>query len=166
MTYPCLSKSTCDLYDQFLDEARVPSPIFRDFGGKRRFGGTVATVKCFEDNSRIKEQVATDGTGKVLVVDAGGSLRCAVLGDLVAGEAAKNGWEGIIVLGGVRDSAALAEIDIGIKALGTNPRKSVRRGEGSVALRIDIAGASVEDGDVVVCDEDGIIVLTEAQAKA
>jgi regulator of ribonuclease activity A len=155
---------TCDLYDQFLDAARVPQPVFSDFGGRKRFHGEVATIKCFEDNSRIKELVATAGRGKVLVVDGGGSMRCAVLGDLVAGEALKNGWEGVVVFGCVRDSAALAALDIGIKALGLNPRKSVRRGEGSTDLSLSFAGIHVDPGDVLVADEDGMIVLTPEQA--
>jgi regulator of ribonuclease activity A len=165
MTQPAF-RSTCDLYDEFLDAARVPDPVFRDYGGREQFRGEIVTVKCFEDNSRIKEMVAMDGAGKVLVVDAGGSMRCAVLGDLVAGEAAKNGWEGIVVYGCVRDSAALAGMDIGVKALGTTPRKSVRRGEGSTHLRIAFAGTHFDDGDVLVADRDGIIVLTAEQAAA
>ncbi len=155
---------TCDLYDKFLDAARVLEPVFSDFGGRKRFHGEVATIKCFEDNSRIKELVAKAGRGKVLVVDGGGSMRCAVLGDLVAGEALKNGWEGVVVFGCVRDSAALADLDIGVKALGLNPRKSVRRDEGSTDLRLSFAGIHVDPGDVLVADEDGMIVLTPEQA--
>ena len=156
--------STCDLYDRFLDAARVPEPVFSDFGGRKRFHGRVATIKCFEDNSRIKELVATAGRGKVLVVDGGGSMRCAVLGDLVAGEALKNGWEGVVVFGCVRDSAALVALDIGIKALGLNPRKSVRRGEGSADLGLNFAGVHIDPGDVLAADEDGLIILTPEQA--
>ncbi|MEM8573913.1 MAG: ribonuclease E activity regulator RraA [Pseudomonadota bacterium] len=164
MTDDTSLRSTCDLYDKYLDEVRVPEPVFDDFGGRIRFRGTAETVKCFEDNSRIKDLVATGGRGKVLVVDAGGSVRCAVLGDFVAGEALKNGWEGIVVYGCVRDSAALAELGIGIKALGLNPRKSVRRGEGNTGLRISFVGIYVDPGDVIVADEDGIVVLTADQA--
>lgn len=158
--------STCDLYDQFLETARTLDPGFSDFGGRKRFHGRVATIKCFEDNSRIKECVATAGRGKVLVVDGGGSMRCAVLGDLVAGEALKNGWEGVVVFGCVRDSAALAELDIGVKALGLNPRKSVRRGEGSTDLTLNFAGIHIHPGDMLVADEDGMIILTSEQADA
>ena len=158
--------STCDIYDRFLDEVRVPWPIFRDFGQKRRFSGAIATVKCFEDNSRIKEQVATPGEGRVLVVDAGGSNRCAVMGDLVVGEAAKNGWAGILLFGFVRDVCALAEIDIGLKGLGSIPRKSVRRGEGTVDIPLNFGGVDFRPGDIVVSDEDGVVVLTSEQAEA
>ncbi len=157
--------STCDIYDRFLDEVRVPWPIFRDFGGKRRFSGPIATVKCFEDNSRIRDQVATPGEGRVLVVDAGGSNRCAVMGDLVAGTAAKNGWAGILLFGFVRDVCALAEIEIGLKGLGSIPRKSVRRGEGTLDIPLNFAGVDFRPGDIVVSDEDGVIVLTPEQAK-
>ncbi|XSG81181.1 MAG: ribonuclease E activity regulator RraA [Methyloligella sp. ZOD6] len=161
-TYP----STCDLYDQFLDAVRVPWPIFRDFGGRRRFSGSIATVKCFEDNSRIKEQVALPGEGRVLVIDAGGSNRCAVMGDLVAGEAAKNGWAGILLFGFVRDVCAVAELDIGLKALGSIPRKSVRRGEGTTDIPLNFAGVDFNPGDIVIADEDGVIVMTPEQAKS
>lgn len=158
--------STCDLYDQFEDAARVPKPVFRDFGGRAHFQGTAVTIKCFEDNSRIKELVATPGQGKVLVIDGGGSTRCAVLGDLVAGEAAKNGWEGLIVYACVRDTDALAKLDIGIKALATTPRKSTRRGEGTIAIDVDIAGVCISPGDSIIADADGIIVLSPEQATS
>lgn len=164
MTDDASLQTTCNLYDRFLDEARTPLPLFKDFGGRKRFRGEVVTVKCFEDNSRIKEQLAAPGKGKVLVVDAGGSDRCAVLGDLIAGDAVKNGWEGLVVFGYVRDSRALAALDIGVKALGVTPRKSVRRGEGSVNLRVSFAGVSFDAGDILVADEDGMIVLTKEQA--
>lgn len=158
--------STCDLYDQFLDEARTPLPLFKDFGGRKRFRGEIVTVKCFEDNSRIKELLAAPGAGKVLVVDAGGSDRCAVLGDQIANDAVKNGWEGVVVFGYVRDSRALAALDIGVKALGLTPRKSVRRGEGSVNLRVSFAGVHFDPGDILVADEDGVIVLTKEQTSS
>lgn len=161
-----LFDSTCDLYDRFLDEARTLAPLFRDFGGRKRFHGIVVTVKCFEDNSRIKELLATDGRGKVLAVDAGGSARCAVLGDMIAKDAVRNGWEGVIVHGYVRGSAALAELDIGVKALGVTPRKSVRRGEGVAHPRISFAGVHLDEGDMLYADEDGVIVLTREQAAS
>ena len=96
-------KPTCDLYDEYLDVARVPTVSFLNLGGERQFCGTVVTVKCFEDNSRIKELVAMEGKGKVMLVDGGGSQRCALVGDVLAGEAQHGGWAGIIVYGSVRD---------------------------------------------------------------
>lgn len=158
--------STCDLSDQHGDEARIPAPVFRDFGGRKAFHGTAVTVKCFEDNSRIKELLATPGAGRVLVVDGGGSTRCALLGDMIAKDAVANGWSGIVVFGCVRDSAVLAGLDIGIKALGTNPRRSTRRGEGTAHIAVNLTGVPVAEGDVVVADGDGIVVLPAEHAPA
>lgn len=159
-----MTHSTCDLSDQYGDAARLPAPVFRDFGGSARFQGAAVTVKCFEDNTRVKELLATPGTGRVLVVDGGGSTRCALLGDMIAKDAVANGWAGIVVYGCVRDTAVLATLDIAIKALAATPRRSTRRGEGSVGLEVDIAGARVANGDAIFGDEDGILVLPAAQA--
>ena len=157
--------ATCDLSDLFSDEARVLPPLFRDFGHRTTFKGVAVTVKCFEDNSRIKEVLATPGQGKVLVVDGGGSIRCALLGDMIAKDAVVNGWEAVIVHGAVRDTATLATLDIAVKALCAVPRKSTRRGEGSLNIDIQIASARVSPGDLIVGDEDGVIVLTTEQAE-
>lgn len=112
-----MATSTCDLSDRFADEARVLPPMFRDFGGRRRFTGAAITVKCFEDNSRVKELLGTAGHGRVLVVDGGGSTRCALLGDMIGKDAVDNGWEGVVVYGSVRDAALLATLNLGVKAL-------------------------------------------------
>lgn len=159
-----MSLTTCNLSDQHGDMARVPAPIFRSFGGRDRFSGRAVTVKCFEDNSRIKELLATPGNGRVLVVDGGGSTRCALLGDMIAKDAVANGWEGVVVYGCVRDTAVLATLDIGIKAIGATPRRSTRRGEGTAHIAIDLAGVPVVEGDTVVADEDGLVILGEAEA--
>jgi regulator of ribonuclease activity A len=135
--------------------------VFRDFGGRRRFAGPVFTVKCFEDNTRVKAALAEAGAGRVLVVDAGGSRRCAMLGDLIAESAVRNGWAGVILYGCVRDSAELAVMDLGVKALAAVPRKSVRRGEGQQGLPVTFAGVTFSTGDRVYCDEDGILVSAE-----
>ena len=158
-----MHSNTCDLYDQFGDRARVAPPIFQDFGGRKSFTGRVTTIKCFEDNSRIKELVATPGKGRVLVVDGGGSERCALMGDMIAKEAMASGWEGVIIYGCVRDKAVLATLDIGIKALGTTPRKSVKNGEGQVDIPISLAGIECRPGDQLFADEDGILILGENQ---
>jgi len=160
-----MAESTCDLYDRFETTARVADPVFRDFGGRRQFSGAVVTVKCFEDNSRVKELLGTPGAGKVLVVDGGGSLRAALLGDLIAESAVKNRWEGVVIHGCVRDAATLAGLDIGIKALAAIPRKTVRNGEGQTGLPVSIAGIRVAPGDRLFADEDGVLVLT-AEAAA
>lgn len=159
-----MSLSTCDLSDRFGDEARVPPPLFRHFGGLKRFSGSAVTVKCFEDNSRIKELLATPGRGRVLIVDGGGSTRCALLGDMIAKDAVANGWEGIVIHGCVRDTAVLASLDIAIMAIGATPRRSTRRGEGTAHLGIYLGGVPVTEGDLVVGDEDGLLVLSAEQS--
>lgn len=158
-----MAESTCDLYDRFEGTAHVADAVFRDFGARRRFQGAAVTVKCFEDNSRVKELLATPGQGKVLVVDGGGSLRAALMGDLIAQSAVKNGWEGVVIHGAVRDCAVLATLDLGVKALGAIPRKTVRNGEGQTGLTVSFAGLRVAPGDLVFADEDGILVLDPAE---
>jgi regulator of ribonuclease activity A len=150
-------KPTCDLYDEYGDRLRVAPPRFADFGKRISFDGPAVTVKCHEDNSRIKELVNTPGQGRVLVVDGGGSLRCALFGDVIAQEAVRNGWKGAVVFGCVRDKAALRTIDFGIKALAATPRKSVKRNEGQVDVPVWIDGVLCNPGDHVVVDEDGVI---------
>lgn len=149
---------TADLFDRFEDRVQVCEPLFRDFGGLDRFAGPVATVKCFEDNSLVKAALAEPGAGRVLVVDAGGSLRCAMLGDLLAASAVANGWRGVVMYGCIRDCAEIAGMALGVKALATHPRKSLKRGEGQRDLPVTFAGVSFRPGDFVYCDEDGILV--------
>jgi regulator of ribonuclease activity A len=154
-----MTDSTCDLYDSLGTRARVLPPLFQDFGGRPRFGGVIVTVRCFEDNSRVKEVLATAGRGKVLVVDGGGSQRCALMGDLIARSAVDNGWEGVVIYGCIRDRVALRDLALGIKALAAIPRKSERRGEGQIQLPVEIAGVACRPGDRLVADEDGVIIL-------
>ncbi len=149
---------TADLYDQYEEKLRICDPIFRDFGGSTCFSGAVATVKCFEDNSLVKSILAEPGDGKVLVVNAGGSTRCAMLGDLIAASAVENGWAGVILYGCVRDSVEICGMTLGVKALAANPRKSQKRGEGQRDLAITFAGVRFSPGDWVYCDPDGIVV--------
>lgn len=150
--------TTADLFDRFENDLRVCEPIFRDFGGRRAFCGQAATVKCFEDNSEIKAILSEPGAGRVLVADAGGSLRCAMLGDLIAGSAVSNGWAGIVIWGCVRDTDALAAMDLGIKALAANPRKSIRLAMGQRDCPVSFAGVRFVPGDWVYADSDGIVV--------
>jgi len=154
--------TTCDLSDAHGERARVVAPGFRHFGGLPRFAGPVVTVKCFEDNSRVKELVATAGEGRVLVVDGGGSTRCALLGDMLGRAAVESGWAGIVVWGCVRDAAVLATLDLGIMAIATSPRRSVKNGEGQVGLAIDLAGTRCTPSDTLVADADGIVVIETA----
>ncbi|AWJ87101.1 ribonuclease activity regulator protein RraA (plasmid) [Azospirillum sp. TSH58] len=158
--------STCDLYDRFEKTARVADPVFHDFGQRRKFSGAAVTVKCFEDNSRVKETLGTPGQGKVLVVDGGGGVRAALMGDLIAKDAVKNGWEGVVIHGCVRDAAVLATLDLGIKALAAIPRKTVRNGEGQRDLPVTLAGIRINPGDLVFADEDGVLVLTPEEFGA
>lgn len=152
------ARATTDVSDEH-PEARIPEPLFASFGGVEAFAGAAATVQCFEDNTQVRAKLGEAGAGRVLVVDGGGSLRCALLGDNVARLAADNGWAGVIVFGCVRDSAELAAIPLGIQALATHPRRSDKRGEGRVDVAVDIAGARVAPGDYVHADGDGIVIL-------
>ena len=153
---------TADLYDQHTEYIRVCEPLFGDYGGLVRFAGAVATVKCFEDNTQVKAALAEPGQGRVLVVDAGGSLRCAMLGDVLATGAVTNGWTGVVINGCIRDSGELADMELGVKALGTIPRKSERRGEGQRDIPVTVAGVTFHPGDWVYCDEDGVVVADRA----
>lgn len=154
-----MTESTCDLSDTHGSHVRALPPVFRHFGGRRRFAGQVVTVKCFEDNSRLKELVGTEGGGRVIVVDGGGSTRCALLGDIVAREALAHGWAGIVGWGCVRDTATLESLGIGIAALAPMPRRSEKHGEGQVGVAVEIAGVRCEPGDTLVADEDGIVLV-------
>lgn len=153
-----MSFVTCDLCDEHPQDVRVCEPLFASFGGRSAFGGAIVTVKCHEDNSRVKELLATPGKGKVLVVDGGGSLRCALLGDLIGDSAVKNGWEGVIVYGCVRDVDALAELDLGVQALASIPLKSVRKGVGEVDVPVTFGGVTFAAGEYVYADHNGVIV--------
>lgn len=153
-----MSFVTCDLCDDHADEVRVVTGIqWRQFGGRSVFHGEAVTVKCFEDNSRVKEHLATDGKGKVLVVDGGGSLRNALIGDMIAEKAVAMGWEGVIIYGACRDVDALATLDIGVMTLGCVPIKSVRRGEGQLDIPVTIGGVTIHSGDHVYADNNGVI---------
>ncbi|MDO4442016.1 MAG: ribonuclease E activity regulator RraA [Moraxella sp.] len=155
---------TCDLLDDNEDkDIGVVSPsidgkFFRNFGGKAAFGGKAVTVKCFEDNSRVKELLATKGDGRVLVVDGGASMRCALLGDMIAKGAVEQGWAGVIVYGCVRDVDELATLDLGVQALGCIPKKSTRKGVGETGIKLHFGGVSICDGDYVYADNNGILV--------
>ena len=150
--------STPDLCDAYPDSVRVAEPIFRSYGAKPSFGGQIVTVKCFEDNSRIKELAATDGNGKVMVVDGEGSLRRALLGDLIAENARENNWEGFIIFGSIRDVGVISEIGIGVKALNSIPLKTERKGEGEKNIPVTFAGVTFNPGEYVYSDATGIIV--------
>ncbi|ABI56521.1 ribonuclease E activity regulator RraA [Alkalilimnicola ehrlichii MLHE-1] len=161
-----MSVPTTDLCDDFADELRVMNPMFRDFGGRVRFHGPVTTVKLFEDNSAVREALSEPGEGRVLVVDGGGSMRCALLGDNLAALGQKNGWAGVVVYGCVRDSAELATIDLGVKALNVHPLKSVKKGIGERDVTVTFAGITIQAGDWLYADEDGIVVARNSLVQA
>lgn len=150
--------STSDLFDEHPGAASCETQ-FRQFGGVRSFSGPIATVRCYEDNVLLRGQVSAPGEGRVLVVDGGASFGCALLGDNIAELAASNGWAGLVVNGCVRDVVALAELPIGIKALGTNPRPSGKAGAGEVDVPVTFGNAEFTPGAMVHADDDGIIVL-------
>jgi regulator of ribonuclease activity A len=127
------------------------------FGGVRRFSGEVVTVRCFEDNSLVRELLKTAGAGRVLVVDGGGSRRCALVGDLLAEAGHRHGWSGIVVAGCVRDSGALAALPIGVMALGVQPRRSEKHGQGVQGVALEFLGARVRPGQFAYADEDGVV---------
>ncbi|BDM64065.1 putative 4-hydroxy-4-methyl-2-oxoglutarate aldolase [Shewanella sp. NFH-SH190041] len=151
-----------DLCDSFPDKLSVFPSIFNQFGGRRIFCGQVVTVKCFEDNSQVKKLLAQPGDGKILLVDGGGSLRFALLGDMIAQSAVDNQWEGIVIYGAVRDVGALAQMDIGIQALGTAPRKTVKRGLGDVNIPVEIAQHTVLPDMYLYADDNGIAISHQA----
>ena len=147
-----------DLCDAHPDVVRVAEPLFRSFGGRPAFGGPVRTIKCFEDNSLVAERVGEPGDGAVLVVDGGGSSRCALVGDNLARQASENGWAGLLVYGFVRDVDELAIIDIGIQALGSHPLRSVKRGVGLRDVAVDFAGLRFLPDQFVYCDRNGVVL--------
>lgn len=157
-----MSFVTCDLCDDHPDDVRVCEPLFATFGGRDTFGGEIVTVKCHEDNSRVKETLATPGKGKVLVVDGGGSLRCALLGDMIGESAVKNGWAGVIVYGCVRDVDALAGLDLGVQALASIPLKSVRKDIGEVGIPVTFGGVTFRSGEFVYADNNGVVVSAKS----
>jgi regulator of ribonuclease activity A len=154
-------RATADLYDDFEESCQTCSTQFRDFGARKRFHGPVRTVDCFEDNVLFRKLLDEPGDGAVIVVDGKGSTAKALMGDMLAARASANGWAGVIINGVVRDSAEIDGIEIGIKALGVNPAKSEKRGEGRMDVAVAFGGATFRPGDWVYCDEDGVLVSPE-----
>ncbi|MBT1445537.1 putative 4-hydroxy-4-methyl-2-oxoglutarate aldolase [Shewanella sp. JM162201] len=147
-----------DLFDEFADELTLLAAPWRQYGAKRVFCGEVVTVKCFEDNSRVKELLAEPGHGRVLLVDGGGSLEKALLGDLIATSAVKNAWSGVIIYGAVRDVATLNTLALGVQALGHVPIKTERRGVGDKELPLTLAGVDVFPGNWLYADDNGVAI--------
>ncbi len=152
-------RPTADLVDDIGPDVRSCDLQFVQFGARRQFAGPIATVRCFEDNALLKSILSEPGDGRVLVIDGGGSLHTALVGDVIAELGRTNGWAGLIVNGAVRDAATLRTLDIGIKALGTNPRKSAKTGAGERGVAVSLGGVDFIPGDLAFSDEDGIVVL-------
>lgn len=152
-------RPTADLVDAFGDHVRSCDLQFRQFGARTQFAGPISTVRCFEDNALLKSMLSEPGDGRVLVVDGGGSLHSALVGDVIAELARVSGWSGLIVCGAVRDASTLRTLDIGIKALGTNPRKSAKTGAGERNCVVSFGGVDFGPGELVFSDDDGIVVV-------
>ena len=151
--------ATADILDEHGDRATVCELPLRQFGGVRSFEGPIATVRCYEDNLLLKELLATPGEGRVLVIDGGGSVRVALVGDKVAALARENGWAGLIVNGAVRDVATLPDVQVGLKALGSNPRRSTKEGTGERDVPLVFGGVTFRTGAMLYSDDDGVVVL-------
>lgn len=152
-------KATADLADDIGPDIRSCDTQFTQYGGRTEFAGRVTTVRCFQDNALLKSILGEPGDGGVLVVDGDGSVHTALVGDLIAELGRANGWSGIIVNGAVRDAAVLRTLDIGVKALGTNPRKSTKTGAGERDVPVEIGGVTFHPGETVHSDDDGVVVL-------
>ena len=150
--------STSDMSDEFGDSLGYCDTPFQQYGLPRGFAGTITTVRCFEDNALLKAVLGTPGHGGVMVVDGGGSVRVALLGDILAQSAIDNGWAGVIINGAVRDTGILASLDFGIKALRTNPRRGTRTGAGEKNVPVTFGGTTFRPGDQVFSDHDGIVI--------
>ena len=153
-----MSFQTADLCDDHSDHLQIAEPLFRDYGGSLSFSGPISTIKTFEDNTLVRAAVETPGNGRVLVVDAGGSTRCAMFGDNLGDLAVNNGWAGVIMYGCIRDSAIIGTMPLGMKALATHPLKSVKADYGQTDIAVRFAGVTFRPGDYLYADVDGIVV--------
>lgn len=153
-------RATADLVDDIGPEVRSCDLQLRQFGARPEFAGRITTVRCFQDNALLKSVLSEPGDGGVLVIDGDGSLHTALVGDVIAALGRDNGWSGLIINGAVRDASTLRTLDIGIKALGTNPRKSTKTGAGDRDTPVEFGGVTFTPGDVAYSDDDGIVVVT------
>ncbi|OBF63106.1 ribonuclease [Mycobacterium sp. 852002-51971_SCH5477799-a] len=156
-------RPTADLVDSIGPDVRSCDVQFRQLGGRTEFAGPIRTVRCFQDNALLKSVLSEPGGGSVLVIDGDGSVHTALVGDVIAELARSNGWAGLIVNGAVRDSATLRGMDIGIKALGTNPRKSTKTGAGERDVEVSLGGVTFVPGEIAYSDDDGIVVVASAE---
>lgn len=150
--------ATADLWDKYGDALQSVDRPFLNFGGHSTFSGRARTIRCQDDNLLVKKVLAMPGQGNVLVIDGSGSTASALVGDQMATTAIQNSWAGLIINGAVRDRRVLASLPIGIIALGSNPRKSRKLGEGEIDVSLVLGGATIRPGDQLFVDEDGIVV--------
>jgi regulator of ribonuclease activity A len=153
-----VSFATADLYDERGDDLDSCDLQLRQYGGRRAFSGRIVTVRCHQDNALLKSVLSEPGEGRVLVVDGGGSVHTALMGDVIAGIAVANGWSGVVINGAVRDVAALRELDLGVKALGSNPRTSAKTGTSRSPAPVSFGGVTFHPGAELFSDDDGILV--------
>ena len=151
-------RPNADLFDDHGDVSQTCSTQFLDYGAISQFSGPIRTVQCFRDNQLIKDLLGEPGDGAVVVIDGGGSLESALMGDLIAANGMKNGWAGVVINGAIRDSVAIGKMAFGTKALGVNARKSSKDGVGTVDAIVEFGGVRFEPGHWIYCDEDGILV--------
>ncbi|CAN5229319.1 ribonuclease E activity regulator RraA [soil metagenome] len=153
-------RATADLVDEIGPDARSCDLQLRQFGGRDMFAGPISTVRCFQDNALLKSVLSEPGNGGVLVIDGDASVHTALVGDLIAELGRSNGWAGVIVNGAVRDASTLRTLDIGIKALGTNPRKSTKTGAGERDVEVTFGGVTFVPGEIAYSDDDGIVIVS------
>lgn len=151
--------ATADLVDEIGPDVRSCDTQFTQYGGNREFVGTVTTVRCFQDNALLKSILGEKNPGGVLVIDGDASVHTALVGDLIAELARSNGWVGIIANGAIRDAKTIGGMEIGVKALGTNPRKSTKSGAGERDVPVELGGITFNSGDTVYSDDDGIVAV-------
>ena len=156
-----MNETTCDISDKLHPDVQYLEPVYKIYGAKTSFSGHIVTVKCYEDNSLVEKALKANGKESVLVIDAGGSMNCAMLGDKRAADAINNEWEGIIVHGLIRDSVAINGMELGIRALGVYPLKSIKNGVGDSNLIVNFSGVTFTPGEYLYADEDGVIVVKE-----
>ena len=156
-----MNKATSDVSDKLHPNVQYLEPVYKSYGAKASFSGRIVTVKCYEDNSLVETALRTNGKDSILVIDAGGSMNCAMLGDKRAADAINNEWEGILVHGLIRDSATINRMEIGVRALGVCPLKSIKKGVGDSNLIVNFSGVTFNPGEYLYADEDGVIVVKE-----
>jgi len=157
-----MAKTTCDICDEYPSIIQIAEPLFHSYGGRPSFSGRIATIKCHEDNSRFRELILQDGAGRVIVMDGGGSLRRALVGDQLAGVARANGWQGIVVHGAVRDAEILVNLPIGVFAVGLCPLRPLNAGGGEQGITVRFAGVDFVPGHHLYADQNGIVVAPHA----